>query len=251
MKCHALLDPPDTNWTNVAQHFLSHDTDSLSLGKPVDGAFDRAACHFYTFEVPDLASYHFSTTRPATAQSADTQLFLLDSDYRLIAGDDDGGFLFLSSIERRLDKGSYFLLVSAFNSRKVGSYRLLAEQPPLLELPRAPALLSPGTPLKSELAEKADLWLVFEVDREARWSLGTYQVETSHSETDTGLELYREEEQKLALLEKNDDWDPDTLYSTIVRPLTRGRYHVRVSNVGRGRAAFGLHLELLPVDPVM
>lgn len=244
-RCHALLARSDVNWTHVSQSLLSEVT-SLSLGQPVQREFDEAACHFYRIKTTESAFFSITTSLPDDRPAADTQLYLLDADYRLLALDDDGGFLFFSSIDQWLTEDTYFILVASFDSRRSGFYRLLAQERPLVGLPSVFSRLDLSTPVRARVAAKADLWFAFTVHDEGRYSTETYGGPLS-PETDTVVEIYENAQQGLLLLGRNDDATPDTLYSTVAARLTPGDYYARVSNIGERAGDFELQILLDPV----
>ena len=250
--CHRLLSSTSPNWTLVVTELLDS-SNPLLLNQPVNGSFETSACFLYNFTVTKPGFFRLFTEPSGEQESgADTQLYVLDRHYRLIARDDDSGISRYSRLEVPLEPDLFHVLVASFGLRTRGIFTVKAE--PSATLPRPLAsekLISDAPATQGEFrVDGEDLWYSFDVDG----TRDQQKIETligrgngaRGSGVDTVIELYGEVshgvESALVLLDKNDDKDDASLGSVLAKTLPEGAYHLRVINVGLGSGRFGVRL---------
>lgn len=209
------------------------------LAPTVHGAASRPGFAFpFTLDEAGAVSLQMETS------SFDAYLYLLDSNGRVVAEDDDSAGALNPRIVQQLEAGDYTLVASSIANRPSGPYSLNTEHITLDDR----TSVAPGDsfssfilPADSGLPNRPGVGKVYtlEVDETSQ-----VQIDLRSDAFDTYLVLLDENNQ---LIEENDD-NGQTTDSRINRQLTPGTYKVVVTSFG-GESVGQFELQLIKSGP--
>jgi hypothetical protein len=207
----------------------------------------------------DVDVYWFEALEPLTVvmetlTDGDTLLALYRENGEFLAGDDDGGGGGASRLERSIEAGTYFLVVSAYGSNVVASYEIWIEGSASTPAP-TPAATCPLEVEDNDTGQNANalstsggsMCRTGAVLPAGDVDLYSFSVPTTtsvvietKSQGDTVLRLFDADGQYLT---ENDDGGEGTA-SRIAGPLDAGRYYVMVYENGNDESISSYMIEV-------
>ena len=217
--------PPDDSLPNIVPN-----------GDPVPGSFSEFSDNWYRIVVNENGRYRLETRAPESGLGADTELRLLDQDFRELGYDDDGGSGTYSFLRERLGAGNYYLKVSSYDLTPGGYFLTVDED----ESPVADESGSPfrrvgdgeASPLAIDMPRDGSVngedpaWYEITITEPGAYTIRTSEPPSGFG-VDTVVRLYTGD-QSTQIGEDDDSGDDD--FSLLTEDLLPGTHYLSVSS---------------------
>jgi len=221
----------------LADHTPLPDIAALNAGSVLSGNLSAGQKQFYRIQTAGAGILTVETS-----SNIDTFLEVYDSQFRLIASDDDSGESSNARIELLTEANQvYYFLLRGYGSYSTGPYRILTAFEPMSisnNTSRSTAVtlnFSEAIPVFLTTAEQTR-WFVFQI---TRTGIITFTAWTGGN-MDTWLNLY---DNNGNLFEEDDD-SGDNFNALISTRLNAGTYYLEVRGYGGGTGRCTLHAEI-------